>query len=65
MDLIDDLDTELVLAFLVEKRYWQKIDSREVVDLIGRLTELLDSRSRGQREIAYGEIDDVRSFRAH
>ena len=65
MDLIDDLDTELALAFLVERRYQQKIGSREVVDLIGRLTDLLETRSRSHREIAAEERDDVRSFVAH
>lgn len=65
MDLINDLDTELALAFLVEKRYRQKIGSREVVDLIGRLTDLLETRSRSHREITRGERDEMRSFVAH
>ena len=41
MDLINDLGTELALAFLVEKRYGQKIDSEEARALITRVTSVL------------------------
>ena len=43
MELINDLGTDLAFAFLVEKRYVQKIDSEEAIELIGRVTSLLES----------------------
>lgn len=39
MDLIDDLENDLALAFLVEKK--QKIDSHEALALIGKIKEVL------------------------
>lgn len=43
MELINDLGTDLAVAFLVEKRYQQKLDSEEALALISRVTELLES----------------------
>ena len=43
MDLINDLGTDLAFAFLVEKRYRQKIDSEEAIELIVRVRTLLES----------------------
>lgn len=43
MDLINELGTDLAVAFLVEKRYRQKIDSEEALELISRVTDLLES----------------------
>lgn len=50
MDLINDLGTDLAFAFLVEKRYRQKIDSEEAIELIGRVTTLLESVSTRSTE---------------
>ena len=41
MDLIDDLGNDLALAFLVEKKHRQKIDSKDVLALIGRIKAAL------------------------
>ena len=46
MDLINDLGTDLALAFLVEKRYRQKIDSTEALALIARVRSLLEAATR-------------------
>lgn len=43
MELINDLGTDLAVAFLIEKRYRQKLDSEEALALISRVTELLES----------------------
>jgi hypothetical protein len=43
MDLINDLGTDLALAFLVEKRFGQKIESEDAALLIGRIRTLLES----------------------
>jgi hypothetical protein len=43
MELITDLGTDLAVAFLVEKRYQQKLDVEEARELIGRIRDLLES----------------------
>ncbi|HLA96745.1 MAG TPA: hypothetical protein VK612_13570 [Pyrinomonadaceae bacterium] len=41
MDLINDLGSDLAMAFLVERTYGRKLDSREAIVLIDRVkTEL-------------------------
>ena len=43
MELINDLGTDLAVAFLVEKRYQQKLDVEEALELISRVRDLLES----------------------
>ena len=43
MELINDLGTDLAVAFLVEKRYQQKLDSEQALALISRVRDLLES----------------------
>ncbi|HKP71162.1 MAG TPA: hypothetical protein VJV05_17880 [Pyrinomonadaceae bacterium] len=43
MELINDLGTDLAVAFLVERRYQQKLDSEEARALISRVKDLLES----------------------
>ena len=43
MNLINDLGTDLALAFLVEKRYRQKIDSEDALALIRHVRCLLEA----------------------
>lgn len=50
MDLIDDLGNDLALAFLVEKRHSHKIDKKGVVDLIGRVKEVLEPVSEEEEK---------------
>ena len=45
MDLINDLGTDLALAFLVEQRYRQKIDPVRARALIDQVKKLLESSS--------------------
>lgn len=45
MDLINDLGTDLALAFLVERRYWQKIEPERARALIDQVRRLLESSS--------------------
>jgi hypothetical protein len=49
MDLISDLETDLALAFLVEKRHRQQIDSEGAVALIRRVKTLLETISAASR----------------
>lgn len=48
MDLIDDLGTDLALAFLVERKYRQKIDSEDIPPLIRRVRAALLSVAQRQ-----------------
>jgi hypothetical protein len=43
MELINDLGTDLAVAFLIEKRYQQRLDSEEALELISRVRDLLES----------------------
>lgn len=46
MELINDLGTDLAVAFLVEKRYQKKLASDEALALIGRVRDLLESSEK-------------------
>jgi len=48
MDLIDDLGTDLALAFLVDRKYRQKIDSEDIPPLIRRVKAALISVAQRQ-----------------
>ena len=50
MNLINDLGTDLALAFLVEQRYRQKIDSEEALALISQVRVLLESASSDETD---------------
>ncbi len=45
MSLINDLDTEIAVAVLVERKYEEKIESKDVLNLIGRLNKALEKIS--------------------
>lgn len=49
MDLINDLGNDLALAFLVEKKYKQKLDSREALDFIRLVKAILQPISQPDR----------------
>ena len=65
MDLINDLETELAFAFLVEKRYQQKIDSKAALALIGRVKHLLEITAKRRSEPASSGPDGVRTASTH
>ena len=48
MNLVNELSSELVLAFLVEKKHAEKIDNNDVLALIGRVKEVLKPLSAEQ-----------------
>ncbi|HXH70346.1 MAG TPA: hypothetical protein VNI60_08460 [Pyrinomonadaceae bacterium] len=41
MNLVDELSSELALAFLVEKKHAGKVNTSDVIALIGRIKEVL------------------------
>lgn len=43
MNLINDLDSEIALAFLVDKKHNGKIESKDILPLIGRLNKALEN----------------------
>ena len=45
MSLVNDLETEIAFAFLVEKSHNEKLSSKDVLPLIGRLNEALSKIS--------------------
>jgi hypothetical protein len=45
MNLISDLESELALAVLIEKKHSEKINSEEILPLIKRLNAALESVS--------------------
>ena len=63
MDLINDLGTDLALAFLVEQRYRQRLDSAEALALIDRVRDLLESSP--VTSPAAPNNENPRSFSAH
>jgi hypothetical protein len=59
MDLIDDLDNDLVFAFLIEGQYRQKIDAREVIALLGKVRTALNfDADRGIRRLDSLKLDN-------
>ena len=65
MDLINDLGTELAFAFLVEKRYRQKIDSEAALALIGRVQNLLAATAKHRAESTPIDNEVVSTTSAH
>ncbi|MEO6589878.1 MAG: hypothetical protein ABIP06_11290 [Pyrinomonadaceae bacterium] len=52
MNLINDLDTEIAFAVLVEKKHYKKIESKDVLPLIGRLNKALERISQTDEDIS-------------
>lgn len=60
MDLIDDLGNDLALAFFVEKKHRQKIDSKEFLALIKSIRSSLHKvASKDSRVASNVEFDRV------
>lgn len=51
MNLINELDTEIAFAVLIEKKHNEKIETKEIPSLIGRLNEALEKVSEKEKEI--------------
>jgi hypothetical protein len=66
MDLINDLGTDLALAFLVDQRYRQKVDparARAIIDQVTRLLESSPTANLAARD--YIDSDKAHTFSAH
>lgn len=50
MNLVNDLDTEIAFAVLVEKKYNEKIESKDILPLIGRLNKALEEISEANED---------------
>ncbi len=50
MDLIDDLQNDIAIAFLVDRKYGERIDLVQARDLIGRVTKELKQTSQTLRK---------------
>ena len=49
MNLIDELGNEIALAFLVEKKYSEKVNSKDALELIGKVRKVLEPTSFDER----------------
>lgn len=62
MNLINDLDTEIAFAVLVEKKHNEKIESKDILPLLGRLNKALEEISEADKEKAeHISKDNLRS----
>lgn len=50
MNLISEIESELAFAVLIEKRHAEKIDKQDVLPLIKRLNDALESVSAKEAE---------------
>ena len=51
MNLINDLDTDIAFAVLVDKKHDKKIESKDILPLIGRINKALEQISQTDEEI--------------
>lgn len=49
MNLVNELENDLALAFLVEKKHSEKIDSKEVLLLLNKVREVLKPLSADEK----------------
>ena len=64
MDVINDLGIDLALAFLVEKKFRQKIESQDAARLIGRIRCLLDTPRAADEVAVNTDCKDREDWRA-
>ncbi len=64
MDLISDLGNDLAVAFLVEKRHGQKIESKEIPALMARIRAALQPFSHSEGKESEPIIADRNSLTA-
>lgn len=49
MNLLSDLTSEVAVAILMEKKNYEKIDTTDAANLIGKVFEILESVSVSER----------------
>ena len=63
MNLLSDLSSELAVAILIEKKYAEKVDSNEALDLIDKVYDILQPISSERESVknlsATGEFKAV------
>ena len=65
MDLINDLGTDLALAFLVERRFRQRIDAARARAIIDQVRVVLESPPANPESDGETSVDEVRTHTAH
>lgn len=58
MNLINDLDTEIAFAVLVDKKHYKKIESKDILPLIGRLNKALEQISQTDEDMNEQILND-------
>lgn len=64
MNLVNDLENDLALAFLVDKKYSEEIDSKSVVALMDKVREVLkpldnEEEQLNERVLVVGKADNT------
>lgn len=64
MNLVNELENDLALAFLVDKKYSEKIESKEVIALMDKVREVLQPLSTEEESLndivlVAGQSDNV------
>ena len=64
MNLVNDLENDLALAFLVDKKYSEEIDSKSVVALMDKVREVLkpldnEEERLNDRVLVAGKVDNA------
>lgn len=49
MDVISELNSDIALAILVEKRHWQKLKLREAIEIMFRVNSALEPLAQTDR----------------
>lgn len=58
MNLINDLDTEIAFAVLIEQKHKEKIETKEIPSLLVRLNKALENISEKDKEIGENFLTD-------
>ena len=64
MNLVNDLENDIALAFLVDKKYAEKIDSKDVLVLMDKVREILqplsiEEENINEKILVAGQVDNV------
>ncbi len=65
MDLVDDLGNDLALAILTENKYGKKIDSKQILPLMSKIREVLETVSTKDHTNLPTDSDNTETTNSH
>jgi len=65
MDLVDDLGNDLALAILTENKYSKKIDSKQILPLMSKIREVLETVSAKDHTTLPIDSDSAETITSH